>query len=164
MGQSYQFRYSALNIIGESVFSDILTVKAVSVPGQVSAPTASFSGASLTKVAVTWTAPTSGGSTINLYKVYVNNAASQAVVANPYCDEGTTLTGLTCTISMSKLWVAPFSQASAGTALTITVQAHNDAGWGSISSSASGGVVVQTLPLKPAINVQLDPGKISIKK
>ncbi len=143
LGTSYAFKYCGVNSMGTGTYSDTLTVKAVNVPDQVSVPTVAYSAT--TNVQLTWTAPNANGGTISLYKVL----AQDSYVANAYCSEGVKPT-TTCTIPMSSFWATPFSLTTPGTTIKMQVQAYNEAGWGTISSAATGGVTTQTKPLAPS--------------
>jgi titin len=68
-GQYYMFAVRAVNAIGYGPYSSATTIMAASVPGAPAAPI--ILSASSAFISIQWTAPTTGGSPITNYNVYV---------------------------------------------------------------------------------------------
>jgi large repetitive protein len=73
-GQSYQFAVLAVNSIGNSAYSNSVTIIAASVPAQPATPTVVSSSRS--SIQIQWTAPSSGGSPITKFNVYEADGVS----------------------------------------------------------------------------------------
>ena len=67
-GGTYRFAVRAVNSIGESLYSDTLSVIAATVPGTPTAP--SIVSASSASIQIEWDEPASGGTVITNYHVY----------------------------------------------------------------------------------------------
>lgn len=157
LGTSYSFRYRAANVIGNGTYSSTLTVKAVSVPSQIATPNAIYTGTNNAYVKLSWATPASNGGTIDAYKVITFDVGNSIEMTNAFCQEGV-LPTTSCTVPMSSFWSTPFNLTTAGVPLIQEVQAHNEAGWGILSSQATGGVTVQTVPIKPPVIPWLNTG------
>ena len=68
VGESYIFRVSAVNSNGTSVYDEFTSVTITGAPAAALAPQAKVTGSTLS---VTWVAPSSNGSDITGYKVYL---------------------------------------------------------------------------------------------
>lgn len=69
-GETFSYKVSAVNYIGEGPMTSSLPIIAASVPNAPGAPTRTSS--SLTSVSISWAAPYNGGSAITSYKLFMN--------------------------------------------------------------------------------------------
>ena len=76
-GHSYSFKVRAVNAVGPSEFSDVLTVIAGTLPAKPPTPT-KFS-ASVDEIEIRWAAASDGGSSITDYKVYWDSGLNNGV-------------------------------------------------------------------------------------
>jgi hypothetical protein len=128
-GKAYTFRVAALNALGEGALSIASSaVTPATVPG---APTKVAGTAGNAQVALTWTAPSNGGSAITGYKVYTY--------------AGTTLVKAELTGSTSAAFTV--TGVTNGTAYTFSVSALNALGEGALS--AASGPVTPGTPAAP---------------
>jgi hypothetical protein len=67
-GLWYVFRVTAINAIGESVYSESIPILAAKVPDAPNAPT--LVSQTPTDIVISWTAPYNGGSQIRDYDIY----------------------------------------------------------------------------------------------
>lgn len=73
-GKNYIFAVRARNTQGFGPYSPATTLMAASVPGKPAAPT--LLSASSASISIQWTQPTSGGTPITNYKIYVASGAT----------------------------------------------------------------------------------------
>ena len=135
-GTTYTFAITATNAVGTgpaSVQSNAVTPSGPTLPG---APTGVSATAGLNSAAVSWTAPSNGGSAITTYTItpYISgvaqNSLASTITGSPPATN-TTITGLT-----------------GGTTYTFTVTATNAVGTGPASTQSN--AVTPTSPTAPA--------------
>jgi fibronectin type 3 domain-containing protein len=113
-GQTYWYEVSAVNLGGEGPKSAPISSIPYTVPGK---PTGLTSNTGNGQTTINWTAPFNGGRAIDSYAIYENGLA----IAHPLASQSSyTITGLTN-----------------GQTYLFTVSAHNLAGFGQNSSSAT---------------------------
>ena len=88
-GSTYRFAVRAVNSIGESLYSDTLSVIAATVPGTPSTP--SIVSASSASLQIEWDEPASGGTVITNYHVYEAEGEAPASIDFTFVSD----TGLT---------------------------------------------------------------------
>ena len=98
-GKAYEFKVIAINSVGHSADSDIVTATpsasvSASIPGQVRGVVATPSNG---QIFLTWIAPSQNGSPITSYKVTVSEVGSNVFTTFPNLstETSTTITGLT---------------------------------------------------------------------
>jgi hypothetical protein len=115
-GTVYNFKVSATNDAGTSLFSEVLSVKAADQPSTIATPIKIF--ADITQIQIGWSAPTDTGySTVLGYKVYWNGGGSGSIIATEIYDtESASI--LTYTLEAPDL--------VAGVTYSFAVAAYND--------------------------------------
>ncbi len=133
-GTAYTFTVTAANIVGPGPASTPSAAVTPTGPTAPAAPTGVVAVAGNASAAVSWTAPSNGGSTITSYTItpYIGAVAQTA----------TTITGSPPTTSAS------ITGLTNGTAYTFTVTATNAMGTG--PASAPSAAVTPTAPTAPA--------------
>lgn len=74
----YSLKITAVNTKGESTASGILYQYASAVPATLAAPTVSSGSRTATTIGITWTAPGTSTTSVLGYRVYINDANSNA--------------------------------------------------------------------------------------
>ena len=131
-GTTRHYRVSAINSVGTGTASSTANATAATVPGAPTGLTATASGS--TRINLTWTAPSDGGSVITGYKIEVSSNGGPSwsdLVAN--------------TNSTSTSYA--HTGLSAGTTRYYRVSAINSAGTGAASSTANATTGTNTGPL-----------------
>lgn len=82
-GQDYKFKYRAINIFGEGIFSDEVTVKAATAPEKITTAATSIVGST---VQITWAIPDNKGSEITAYTVHVKDQSGTNQIDLTGCD------------------------------------------------------------------------------
>lgn len=86
----YQFAVKAVNIVGDSVLSASIAIRAAQAPDAPNAPTKKSS--TLTSITIQWSPPSfNGGNAISSYKVYIDDGLGGSLT---YLATHTTLTSL----------------------------------------------------------------------
>jgi len=142
----YSFKVKAKNLVGFSLESDPISIRAATVPLTPIAPTTSVQSSD---VKVTWVNPDNGGSPFTAYRVTVkqnDNTFSEETVT---CDgsDSTILGQSYCLIPIATLRAAPFSHPW-GASIYAKVVAINLVGE-SIESAEGNGAVILTTPDAP---------------
>ena len=78
-GSTFIFRVSAINAIGESPFSDSVTIIAAQVPSPPTAPT--LVTQDKTQITVAWTASYDGGSPVRHFNVYISDGSGYKLLS-----------------------------------------------------------------------------------
>lgn len=146
-GSDYQFKLKSKNVHGWGDYSSVTTVTASSVPGTPSAAPAT-SLDSNGDVVVTFTAPDANGEDITSYWIVFDDASEDGYAMDDECDgweNGTILSGLTCTVAMNTLTAAPHS-IPLSDLVHVKYQAYNSRGWGPLSNANTSGSTAKTIP------------------
>ena len=87
-GNSYRFRVQARNAVGFSNYSVVFTIIAATVPSKPGAPT-TYLNVDSTKVVIDWSAPDTGGLSIDGYKVEIKTSTASFAKDLTDCDAET---------------------------------------------------------------------------
>jgi hypothetical protein len=101
-GQDYKFKYRAINIFGEGVFSDIVTIKAATKPMKIATASTSIIAST---VEITWKAPDIRGSAITAYTVHIQDKSGSNQLELVGCNGAIApaLTTQKCAVALSLL-------------------------------------------------------------
>jgi hypothetical protein len=127
-GTTYNFKISAVNVLGTGTQSSAITLLSAIVPAQMLPVVISTSSNNLV---ITWAAPDTRGSVITAFEVRVLNMNSNVFEANIGICDYTALATTTCSISMSSLIANLGYQTGSG--LYAIARAQNSKGWGPYS-------------------------------
>ena len=78
-GSTFIFRVSAINAIGESPFSNSVTIIAAQIPSPPTAPT--LVSQDKTHIAIAWTPSYNGGSPIRHFNVYISDGSGYRLLS-----------------------------------------------------------------------------------
>ena len=131
-GTTRHYRVSAINSVGTGTASSTANATAATVPGAPTGLTATASGS--TRINLTWTAPSDGGSVITGYKIEVSS------------NDGTSWSNREANTNSTSTSYA-HTGLSAGTTRYYRVSAINSAGTGAASSTANATTGTDTGPL-----------------
>ena len=139
-GTSYKFRISATNLYGTGSLSNVITAAASSMPG---APVATATPGN-SQVSLSWTAPSSNGAAITLYRVERAQVGSSV------------WTVLTETLPATSTTYLVNTGIVNGTGYQFRVSAKNTAGWGATSAivtaiAASVPAIITGITVEPSV-------------
>jgi hypothetical protein len=143
-GYTYMIRIRARNYWGWGDFSEIITIKASTVPAQVDTPVTSIEAVT-GGIRVTWTEPDNKSDTITAYLI---EAQLPSFEWAEICDgtDSTIVTNQGCIIPMSTFWEASTYNKEYNDLVQFRVTAYNVNGWGESSSPNTEGALVYTVP------------------
>jgi len=100
----YTFKISARNLVGLSLDSSEVSIRAAAIPSVPTAPSTSVN--SNVSVTISWVAPFNGGSAITAYTVKIRQVdGSTYTTESANCNVSTT----TCTVPIAVLQASPYS-------------------------------------------------------
>ena len=108
MGDTRSFVVYATNIFGSSIASNSVTIKLSDVPSQMSPPTLSLSGQTITTI---WTAATNNGDSVTSYRILFLYSNGSYIENPSLCNgaDSTVVSNLLCTTNMTLLTSSPVS-------------------------------------------------------
>jgi len=145
-GETYQYKYRAYNVYGQSLFSGITSIVPKSPPAQITDVSLTLVS---TNVVISWTAPNNRGDTITKYRVtFLDKADSLYKEVASFCGlaASSPLTTTSCTVPMENF--GSTLGYSKGELLLVKVEAYNVKGYGLLSAELTSGLSFQTIPVQ----------------
>jgi hypothetical protein len=134
----YAFKVEARNLVGHSVESSSISIRAAGVPYTPAAPTTTQNGVN---VDIAWTAPFDGGSALTTYTITIRQSdGSTFTVDSTNCD-GSDVSATTCSVPIATLMAAPYSL-NWGDSVYAKVKATNAVGDSSESTVGNGATLL----------------------
>jgi hypothetical protein len=139
-GTTYEFKIESLNSYGYSSYSDVVTLLCAFVPDS---PTTVATANANDKVSITWSNPTTNGSPITAYKIFVQPKGSSTFTEETSecvgSDSGV-ISARTCSISLTTLKASPYNlvKGDSVVAKVLSVNTYGD----SVQESTGSGAVI----------------------
>jgi len=104
----YSFKVQATNVVGASLDSTSVSIRAAAVPDQPASPTSTLSN---DQVVIDWTAPPDGGSPITGYVLTIRKSDGDYAEETVNCDgsDSSIIAATQCTVPVSVLLASPYS-------------------------------------------------------
>jgi len=157
------FRVYSRNVVGLSIASSEVTVRASAIPSKPDAPTTAVSG---DNVVITWVKPDNGGSTIASAKILIKEADGDFSEETITCNgaDSVILAANSCTVPITTLMAEPFNQPW-GSSIYVKVTMTNVVGESLESDEGNGALILTNsdAPVNLANNVaQTDATQIGL--
>ena len=144
-GETYQFRVTAQNALGDGAVSSTVNIIPSSVPSKMAVVTTEVSSIF---VKISWDEPSANGAAITAYRLYIKGSDNVYHEEQQFCTQQSDYDNLNCLVVMSTLEAPPF-QLSQTDLVEVQIQAYNLKGYGELSDANTIGAVVEGEPQAP---------------